>query len=621
MRADYPSLAIGFDVTRTKAVLRTKPEYQEDLARLTARFPGGSMRGLLAAEIELGDFLVGISELAGWVAPDSVEWDVSLAELVNSVLDDAEAAERSIQGNGAAEGEVDPGEVHLLLGGDWRAPLAAFQRRDIARLLSLRHGANFSVPGAGKTRVALAVFAASRARGEVQRVLVVSPKSAFEAWGYESAECFKEPLRFHIMNKAPDPGAELLVVNYERLDRSLVSLASWLKAAPSMIILDEAHRMKLGAEGIYGSRCLALGPLAKRRLILTGTPAPNGARDLENLLSFVWPGHGRRVVVEAVGGGNLARASAVLRPLFTRTTKRELGLPPVESKIRYVDFPPLHREIYDALIGRYSARAESVRHDFDALGRALLRLLMAAVTPALLVEGSSRYEPLSHSVPPLQVSPGDSLYDLLRSLPSYELSAKYQEVLAIVAQNASMGRKTLVWSTFVRSLTTLERMLASYGAVAVHGGTQNREELIRRFREDSDCLVLISNPATLGEGISLHQVCNDAVYVDRDFMAGRFLQSLDRIHRLGLSPDTETRVTVLATRGTIDEVVALRLEEKLEFMATVLDDPDVRQLADLEEEPSLAGGMDMADVRALLGHIDGTLSVDHSTVLNSQRSF
>lgn len=179
----------------------------------------------------------------------------------------------------------------------------------------------------------------------------------------------------------------------------------------------------------------------------------------------------------------------------------------------------------------------------------------------------------------------------------------------------------MVWSTFVRSLTTLERMLASYGAVAVHGGTQNREELIRRFREDSDCLVLISNPATLGEGISLHQVCNDAVYVDRDFMAGRFLQSLDRIHRLGLSPDTETRVTVLATRGTIDEVVALRLEEKLEFMATVLDDPDVRQLADLEEEPSLAGGMDMADVRALLGHIDGTLSVDHSTVLNSQRSF
>jgi SNF2 family DNA or RNA helicase len=94
-------------------------------------------------------------------------------------------------------------------------------------------------------------------------------------------------------------------------------------------------------------------------------------------------------------------------------------------------------------------------------------------------------------------------------------------------------------------------------------------------------MVLISNPATLGEGISLHHVCHDAVYVDRDFMAGRFLQSLDRIHRLGLAPDTETRVTVLAVRNSIDEVVAARLERKLEFMGRILDDPTVQQLADL----------------------------------------
>lgn len=137
----------------------------------------------------------------------------------------------------------------------------------------------------------------------------------------------------------------------------------------------------------------------------------------------------------------------------------------------------------------------------------------------------------------------------------------------------------------------------------VYGGTADREEQIRRFREDPDCHVLISNPSTLGEGISLHHECHDAVYVDRDFMAGRFLQSLDRIHRLGLAPGTETRVTVLAAEGTIDEVVAMRLEAKLEFMGAILDDPSVRELGDLQEEPSVAGGMDMADVRALLEHV------------------
>ncbi|MGW2922333.1 DEAD/DEAH box helicase [Streptomyces angustmyceticus] len=599
------SLRIGFDVTRTKAVLRTAFRYQGDLAKLAARFPAGGLRGPLFAEISLDDFLVGIDSLGSWPSPEDVEWEEDLASLVSGVLDDAETAERRLYDEAPDRSALAASDVGPLLGVSWRADLTSFQRRDIARLLSLQHGANFSVPGAGKTRVGLAVFAAMRERGEVQRLLVVCPKSAYESWLYESEACFREPLLATVMGKSPQPGAEVLIVNYERLDRSLAALASWMRAAPAAIILDEAHRMKLGSRGTYGSACMALGPLSRRRLILTGTPAPNGARDLENLLSFVWPGHGRRVVTNAVDGGDLAYASAVLRPLFTRTTKDELGLPPFETKIRYVQMPPLHREIYDALVGKYSSRAAASRSDFDALGKALLRLLMAATSPALLVEGSSRYEPLSYQVPPLEIPRGDSLYSLMRDLPSYELSPKHREALNIVAENAAMGRKTLVWTTFVRNLTTLEEMFAEYKPAIVHGGTPDREEQIRRFREDPDCAVLLSSPATLGEGISLHQVCHDAVYVDRDFTAGRFLQSLDRIHRLGLDPDAETRVTVLASQGTVDEVVALRLKEKIEFMGRILDDPSVQQLADLQEEPAVAGGMDMADIQALLGHIDG----------------
>ncbi|WP_432095948.1 DEAD/DEAH box helicase [Streptomyces sp. bgisy100] len=598
-----PSLRIEFDVTRTKAVLRTVPEFQRDLARLVSRFPASGHRERLSAEIDLDDFLVGLDALGSWPS-DDVQWEEALAELVGGVLDDAEAAELRLA-DGSGSTEVTSDDVDTLLGTDWSADLTGFQRRDIAQLLSLQHGANFSVPGAGKTRVALAVFAALRERREARRLLVVSPKSAYESWLNENELCFKEPLPAWVMERGtPEPGTELLIVNYERLDRSLPMLASWLRAAPSMVVLDEAHRMKLGARGIYGSACMALGPLSRRRLILTGTPAPNGARDLENLLSFVWPGHGRRVVTSAVAGGDLAHASTVLRPLFTRTTKHELGLPPFETKIRYVAMPPLHREVYDALVGRFTTRAEASRSDFDALGKAMLRLLMAATSPALLTEGSTRHEPLSYQVPPLQIPENESLYSLLGDLPKYELSPKYKEALSIVAENARRGRKTLVWTTFVRSLNTLEQLFSPYQPAVVHGGTPDREEQLDRFRSDPDCWVLLSNPATLGEGISLHHDCHDAVYVDRDFMAGRFLQSLDRIHRLGLKPGTETRVTVLASEGTIDEVVALRLEEKLEFMGQILDDPSVQQLADLQEEPSVAGCMDSTDVRALLRHID-----------------
>lgn len=598
--ATETSLHLGFDETRTRVVLRTTDLYQQDLVQLAARFRSGGQLGPLTASVALDELLADLTVLSGWPHRQGVEWAPELRDLVAGVVRDANTVKERL-GGAQSKGEVAPSDVPGMLGDSWTGELSHFQLRDIAKLLSLQHGANFSVPGAGKTRVALAVYSAQKAQRRVSRVLVVCPKSAYESWRYETAVCFSYPLRTHVLDGSMDEWAEVLIVNYERLDRSLATLASWLKAAPSMIILDEAHRMKLGARGTYGAACMALGPLAKRRMILTGTPAPNGSKDLENLLGFVWPGHGQRTVVQAVAGGDLAYASSVLRPLFTRTTKQELGLPPVHLRMRYVDMPPLHDEIYSSLVGGMSRGA--VREDLSSLGKTALRLLMAATSPALLLEGGSRYEPLAYQLPPLEIPQGSSLYSLMQNLPDYELSPKYKEAVAIIAENAARGRKTLVWTTFVRSLTTLERMLEKYSPAVVYGGTPDRDEQLRRFREDPGCMVLISNPATLGEGISLHHICHDAVYVDRDFMAGRFLQSLDRIHRLGLAPGTDTRVTVLAVRNTIDEVVAARLDQKLEFMGRILDDPTVQQLADLQEEPSVAAGLAAGDIEALLRHM------------------
>jgi hypothetical protein len=43
-----------------------------------------------------------------------------------------------------------------------------------------------------------------------------------------------------------------------------------------------------------------------------------------------------------------------------------------------------------------------------------------------------------------------------------------------------------------------------------------------------------ANLAAMAEGVSPRHTCHDAIYVDRTFNAGQYLQSLDRIHRLGL---------------------------------------------------------------------------------------
>jgi SNF2 family DNA or RNA helicase len=86
---------------------------------------------------------------------------------------------------------------------------------------------------------------------------------------------------------------------------------------------------------------------------------------------------------------------------------------------------------------------------------------------------------------------------------------------------------------------------------------------------------MVANPAAASEGISLHTICQNAIYVDRTFNAAHYLQSEDRIHRLGLRKDQVPMIEILECRATIDEVVRLRLGVKVDRMSTVLNDPSL----------------------------------------------
>ena len=132
----------------------------------------------------------------------------------------------------------------------------------------------------------------------------------------------------------------------------------------------------------------------------------------------------------------------------------------------------------------------------------------------------------------------------------------------------------------------------------------SREARIREFNDhDSPCRVLVANPAACSEGISLHHVCHRAIYIDRNYNAGNYLQSEDRIHRIGLAADTRTYITILSCPGTIDASVERRLRAKVAAMASVLDDPDLNiQPLDLDEDDDLAGldAQDIEDLRRML---------------------
>jgi SNF2 family DNA or RNA helicase len=115
---------------------------------------------------------------------------------------------------------------------------------------------------------------------------------------------------------------------------------------------------------------------------------------------------------------------------------------------------------------------------------------------------------------------------------------------------------------------------------------------------------MIANPQAGGEGISLHRVCHYAIYLDRNFNAAHYLQSLDRIHRLGLNRSVETYVEILVAKDTIDEVLIKRLNLKTRLMGKVLDDPELAKLAyDPEDLSDQDLALDAGDIKSLEKHI------------------
>lgn len=563
-----------------------------------------------------------------WLRPACQRYGVGIASTpeLDEILQQTRAQRRLLEAARSHPQPLDEDQVaHRLMGSRFMRDLRSFQIRDLGRLLSLANGANFSVPGAGKTTVAYAVYEAERAVKRVEQMLVVAPLSAFDAWQNEVEVCFsvgQRPIVAPLIDEAPTD-AEVLIVNYHRLDSRYETISRWVSRKPTLVLLDEAHRMKRGWDGTFGSACLSIAFLAARRDILTGTPAPQSPQDLVALMDYLWPNQGRRILPAGAlvtpppsdAGAQVAKA---IQPLFVRTRKSELELDEPVKKVVQVELDPLQAEIYQALRDRYAGAFEmnmADRATFASMGDIVMYLLEAATNPQLLTAGSGAEDAVSFRHPPLDVPPGSALWDLLQQYSQYETPGKFRELAQIIEANAAQGRKTLVWSNFVRNLQGLERMLAVHQPALIYGGIpsqlaeptapRTRESELARFRTERECAVLLANPAAMSEGVSLHQVCHDAVYLDRTFNAGQYLQSVDRIHRLGLSRDQETRITFLLTSGTIDEVIDSRIREKAERLGEMLDDPDISTMA-LPSDEDYGPALDStADMVSLFAHLRG----------------
>lgn len=502
--------------------------------------------------------------------------------------------------------------------------LKDFQVAQSDRLWEMRHGANFSVPGAGKTTVTLALHLRERAEGRAERLLVVGPLSAFESWEEESNAIIDPPLSTTRWTGPMERDADVVIVNYQRLRSALPDLVAWMSGRKVHLVIDEAHRAKRGTLGEWGRALTALAPLAARRDILTGTPAPNHPKDLVALLDLLWPGGmatrslPQTAMATEPTSASMTAMGRAISPLYVRATKQDLRLPPVMYVSVPVRMGDLQQAIYDAMLRRYAGLLDLGAVDADMFGRmgeVTMYLIQAASSPQLL---SAATDPSrTYRYPPLAIPPGSALARMIETFADHEVPSKIAEACKIVFRNANEtpSRKTLIWSNFPANLLMLENQLAALQPALIYGGVpsiedadpevRTRESELRRFRTDDNCKVLLANPAAMAEGVSVHHDCHDAIYIDRTFNAGQYLQSLDRIHRLGLPEGTETRFFLLTSEGSIDDRIEQRLKAKVTRLGQMLDDRGLVRMALPDDENTGEWLDDDLDIAEVLQHLGG----------------
>lgn len=476
----------------------------------------------------------------------------------------------------------------------FKRTLKEYQLRNVANLLRLNSGATFSVPGAGKTTEAIAYFLLKK---DSEKLLVICPKIAFPAWEEQFEECLgadKIKLirltggrsNINYIVKSSVNSFDVFLITYQQYILVSDIIAKLLDMHEFYVFLDESHRIKGGVNSRTGREIQTISHLPVGKLIMSGTPMPNHPTDLIPQFKFLFP------EVEEVDETSVVDK---IQRVYVRTTKDELGLKQPIKILKKIPFNEPQRNLYEL------ARSEELRKVkilsrnektyLRSLGRSYMRLLQIVSNPALLLKGSFEYP------------------DALREVIEFGDSAKISYTLNQARRLANQGKKVLIWSGFVENVELISRRLQDIGADYLHGGVESgsededntREQKVKRFHSDERAMVLVANPAACSEGISLHKICHHAIYVDRNYNAAQFLQSMDRIHRLGLEPEIDTTIEILHTPESLDENIESRLSSKILNMAQVLNDPSLH--VEAEEIDLDESGFNEEDAKDLMDHL------------------
>ena len=558
-----------------------------------------------------------LQKLLTYCSKNNIEYSLSkhlqvLLEQYNKV--DQEFDQKREECRLYKDGETDNEKIRELknfLYNELKRPPRDHQVKAACHLYLAGNGANFSVPGSGKTSVVISVYEKLRLEGKVNTLIIIGPTTCFESWETEFPKTIgrkprsvilaggdkeKRKSKYDIHDRSKRP--ELFITSFQTLMNDQDDIVKMLKNpdVKSFVVVDEAHYIKR-LNGRWSNAAMRLAEDSNFRCVLTGTPLPRSYSDFYNLFEFLWPDNSpisvqTKMLIESIDSNetNLAVHSAFEReigPLHFRVRKSDLHL---ANQNFYqpilIEQNPIEKEIYNAITNRINmlSKDDEYLHELSLIhklrrGR-VMRLRQAASYSNLLrtalYEDDTEFESLSFK--------DSKIGEMIRDYDQLETPNKINELLKIVKDLNQSGEKVIIWSSFVNTIKLISRRLHQediqnegiYGEIPFldhpYKEIKSRTKIKNIFLDPNSGLdVIIANPAAFAESVSLHTSCSHAIYYDLSYNCAQFLQSLDRIHRVGGSEDKEAHYYFLQYQNTIDQDIHDLIMDRRDRMSAMID--------------------------------------------------
>lgn len=472
--------------------------------------------------------------------------------------------------------------------------------------------------GIGKTPQSIGGAEIMRAKGLVDKVLVVCLSPLKQQWADDGIEKFTDAKPLVIKGTpaqrkqlyAQIPDADYVIMNYEMVLQDNDLLLEMQKNGQfpfDLVIFDEAHKMKnrLAKTNIAASKLKI-----KYKFFLSGTPLMNKPEEIYGLFQVANPAVFGKFMQfkkrylnyqfngsfpDLVGYKNLDEIREKFGQYFLRRTNKEveIDLPDMTEKNEYVEMTPFQKKLDQEL---QEAHERANNRVLAARKQGLSKEEMAKIEGAARSSFGMRIA-LADAPELFTMSASESVRDkygeYVENTKGGMASPKLERLLDIVEELVDNGEKVVIFTQFKRMARILYREIrkrANTKVVAYYGGLdeEERDKRLKAFKTRNDCQVFVSTESG-STGLNL-QVAKYLINYDLPWTPAIWEQRKGRIRRIG-SVHNKVKIINLLLRGSIDETMYATLEKKQDIFNALIEN-DSRQSKRLTKLSNKAGDKD-----------------------------